>query len=125
MAFFRWDGDHLVFPPLGGSRQSVQRRPHPGRAGTDRHLLFFCFGPPLLPAAARRSSWPVPDPPALWVLCLRWATIPCGVGFGNKVDQAVLGVAHIYKGEGIPFDPEGIMSTLPAIVEVILGLPRG
>ncbi len=41
--------------------------------------------------------------------------------FGNKVDQSVLGIAHIYKGEGIPFDPEGIMSTIPAIVQVIFG----
>jgi predicted acyltransferase len=41
--------------------------------------------------------------------------------FGNKVDRSVLGIAHIYKGEGIPFDPEGIMSTIPAIVQVIFG----
>jgi predicted acyltransferase len=41
--------------------------------------------------------------------------------FGNKVDRAVLGVAHMYKGEGIPFDPEGIMSTMSAIVQVIFG----
>lgn len=41
--------------------------------------------------------------------------------FGNNVDKAVLGLAHMYKGEGIPFDPEGIMSTLPAIVQVIFG----
>ena len=41
--------------------------------------------------------------------------------FGNRVDKAVLGVAHIYKGEGIPFDPEGIMSTMCAIVQVIFG----
>ena len=41
--------------------------------------------------------------------------------FGNRVDKAVLGVAHIYKGEGIPFDPEGIMSTICAIVQVIFG----
>ena len=41
--------------------------------------------------------------------------------FGNKVDLAILHLPHIYKGEGIPFDPEGIMSTLPAIVQVIFG----
>jgi predicted acyltransferase len=41
--------------------------------------------------------------------------------FGNSIDKAVLGLAHMYKGEGIPFDPEGIMSTIPAIVEVIFG----
>ena len=41
--------------------------------------------------------------------------------FGNDVDKSVLGLSHMYKGEGIPFDPEGIMSTLPAIVQVIFG----
>jgi predicted acyltransferase len=41
--------------------------------------------------------------------------------FGNAVDRSILGEAHMYKGEGIPFDPEGIMSTIPAIVQVIFG----
>jgi len=41
--------------------------------------------------------------------------------FGNDVDKSILGVAHMYKGEGIPFDPEGIMSTMTAIVQVIFG----
>jgi len=41
--------------------------------------------------------------------------------FGNTIDQAILGVTHIYKGEGVPFDPEGLVSTFPAIVQVILG----
>ena len=41
--------------------------------------------------------------------------------FGNDVDKAILHLPHMYKGEGIPFDPEGIMSTLPAIVQVIFG----
>ncbi len=41
--------------------------------------------------------------------------------FGNNIDQSILGVSHIYKGEGVPFDPEGLTSSLPAIVQVILG----
>jgi len=41
--------------------------------------------------------------------------------FGNNVDRSVLGLAHMYKGEGIPFDPEGIMSTMSAIVNIIFG----
>jgi predicted acyltransferase len=41
--------------------------------------------------------------------------------FGTRLDLAVLGEPHIYKGEGIPFDPEGLASTLPAIVQVIFG----
>lgn len=38
-----------------------------------------------------------------------------------KLDLAVLGAPHMYKGEGIPFDPEGILSTLPSIVNVLAG----
>jgi len=60
-----------------------------------------------------------------WVLCFVFGDSgdPYSMmgWFGNKVDRAVLGVAHMYHGEGIPFDPEGIMSTLPAIVQVIFG----
>ncbi len=41
--------------------------------------------------------------------------------FGTAVDKAVLGEAHLYRGEGIPFDPEGLTSTLPAIVQVVFG----
>jgi predicted acyltransferase len=41
--------------------------------------------------------------------------------FGNDVDKKILGIPHMYKGEGIPFDPEGIMSTMSAIVSVIFG----
>lgn len=36
-------------------------------------------------------------------------------------DSAILGVNHLYKGFGIPFDPEGLLSTIPAIVTVIIG----
>ena len=41
--------------------------------------------------------------------------------FGNAIDQSIIGVSHIYKGEGVPFDPEGLVSMFPAIVQVILG----
>ena len=45
--------------------------------------------------------------------------------FGNAIDQSILGVTHIYKGEGVPFDPEGLVSMFPAIVQVILGFLVG
>ncbi len=41
--------------------------------------------------------------------------------FGTHLDINILGVPHIYKGEGVPFDPEGLVSTLAAIVQVIFG----
>ena len=45
--------------------------------------------------------------------------------FGTAIDKDILGVAHLYKGEGIPFDPEGIVSTMAAIVQVIFGYMIG
>jgi predicted acyltransferase len=45
--------------------------------------------------------------------------------FGIPVDKAVLGVKHMYTGEGLAFDPEGITSTLPAIVQVVVGYFTG
>jgi predicted acyltransferase len=40
---------------------------------------------------------------------------------GTDIDKAILGEMHMYKGEGVSFDPEGLMSTIPAIVQVIFG----
>jgi len=59
-----------------------------------------------------------------WALCLIGnPTDPYSLEnwFGTNIDKVILGVTHIYKGEGIPFDPEGLVSTLPAIAQVILG----
>jgi predicted acyltransferase len=39
----------------------------------------------------------------------------------RKIDIAVLGESHLWKGTGVPFDPEGILSTLPAVVSIISG----
>lgn len=44
---------------------------------------------------------------------------------GLKLDLWVMGDKHLYHGEGIPFDPEGILSTLPSIVNVIAGYLAG
>ena len=41
--------------------------------------------------------------------------------FGTAVDQDLLGSAHLYQGEGQAFDPEGLVSTAPAIAQVLLG----
>lgn len=45
--------------------------------------------------------------------------------FGTQVDKDILGIAHMYKGEGVPFDPEGLTSTLTSIVQVIFGFLVG
>ncbi|WP_457652626.1 acyltransferase family protein [Rhodocaloribacter sp.] len=43
----------------------------------------------------------------------------------RRVDLFVFGENHVYKGFGVPFDPEGLLSTLPAAVTVVLGYLTG
>ena len=60
-----------------------------------------------------------------WFICLQWvdSADPYSLPgfFGTKVDLTLLGINHLYRGEGVPFDPEGLASTLPAIVQVVAG----
>ena len=41
--------------------------------------------------------------------------------FATGIDVALFGENHVYKGFGIPFDPEGLLSTLPAMINVVFG----
>ncbi|MFT6019728.1 MAG: putative acyltransferase [Saprospiraceae bacterium] len=45
--------------------------------------------------------------------------------FARAVDVKILGPTHLWQGKGMPFDPEGLFSTLPAIVSVIFGFLTG
>jgi predicted acyltransferase len=63
-----------------------------------------------------------------WLACRQWGNYDDGAGpysllgwFGTAIDRALLGAGHMYKGEGLPFDPEGLVSTVPAIAQVLLG----
>ncbi|RNI39054.1 DUF5009 domain-containing protein [Hanamia caeni] len=44
---------------------------------------------------------------------------------GNYFDKFLMGNDHLYHGEGIPFDPEGWLSTISAIVNVVIGFLAG
>ena len=60
-----------------------------------------------------------------WLICFQFglAKDPYSLQgyFGTTIDKSIIGSAHLYKGEGIPFDPEGLMSNISAIVEVLFG----
>ncbi|PKQ67910.1 DUF5009 domain-containing protein [Labilibaculum manganireducens] len=43
----------------------------------------------------------------------------------TRFDLSILGEGHIYKRDSIPFDPEGLLSTIPSIVNVIAGYIAG
>ena len=44
---------------------------------------------------------------------------------GFKLDVWLMGEKHMYHGEGVAFDPEGWLSTLPAICNVVAGYIAG
>jgi predicted acyltransferase len=44
---------------------------------------------------------------------------------GTRLDLWLLGSDHLYHGEGVAFDPEGLLSTLPAIANVTFGYAAG
>jgi len=66
---------------------------------------------------------------AYWVLSYTFgdATDPYSLAgnAGLRLDLFLLGESHLYHGEGVAFDPEGLLSTLPSIVNVIAGYFAG
>ncbi|SFB82755.1 Predicted acyltransferase [Parapedobacter composti] len=126
--FVQWRGETLVFklwvdpdnPDRGIRIMGVLQR----------IALAYCFASILVYYFKER--WVIIVSALLllgyWALCVVFgAADPYSLAgwFGTAVDKHVLGVAHLYKGEGVPFDPEGLVSTLPAIVQVVLGYLTG
>jgi predicted acyltransferase len=44
---------------------------------------------------------------------------------GSKLDTWLFGTSHMYHGEGVAFEPEGVLSTLPSIANVVFGYAAG
>lgn len=95
-----------------------------------RIALAYFFGS-LIVLSARRNLLP-------WLsLCILLAYWGIMYFFGGTdpyslegnaataVDRFVFGESHLYKGFGIPFDPEGLLSTIPAVATVIIGYLAG
>lgn len=64
-----------------------------------------------------------------WYLCIKYGDVgePLSIQ-GNAVlqfDSWFMGERHLYHGEGVVFDPEGWLSTIPAIVNVLIGFRVG
>jgi len=126
--FVKWSGDHLVFKSWT----------EPARAGGEpggirilgvlqRIALAYCFASLIIYYGKIRVALVTGVIVLLgyWAVCLLAGAAgdPYSLPgyFGTAIDKAVLGAAHMYKGEGVAFDPEGIASTLPAVVQVIFG----
>ncbi|MYM40027.1 acyltransferase family protein [Duganella qianjiadongensis] len=60
-----------------------------------------------------------------WGVLLTFGDLTLTGNAPAKFDIWLLGAAHLYHGEGLPFDPEGLLGTLPATVNVIAGYFTG
>jgi predicted acyltransferase len=66
-----------------------------------------------------------PDPAALAQMSeesmTAWWKTQMQTNAAHKLDFMILGPNHMYGGEGYPFEPEGILSTLPSVATVMIG----
>ncbi len=119
--FVRWEGDHLVWKSLQNVRVF---------GVLQRISLCYLFASLLIFFLKPRQALAV----SFALLLVYWfVTLLAGTGdpyslegfWGTHIDRALLGNMHIYKGEGVSFDPEGLVSTLPAIIQVVFGFFAG
>ncbi len=126
--FVKWDGDFLVF-----KHWVDPKNPESGiriLGVLQRIAIAYLFASLIVYFTKPKTGFYI----SAVILLFYWALVlacnpldPYSMeGFiGTIWDRQILGEAHIYKGEGIPFDPEGLLSTIPAIVQVVFGYYAG
>ncbi len=60
-----------------------------------------------------------------WLLMIGFGDLTLENNLVRKVDLWLLGKNHIYGGYGVPFDPEGLISTIPSVGTMIMGFLSG
>ncbi len=116
--FVKWSGADLVWKPFDSLRLF---------GVLQRIALCYFFASVIVFYLKQRGAFVLGVVILLlyWVLCLVLGTpgdpFSLKGWFGSSIDIAILGDGHLYKGEGTVFDPEGIMSSMAAIVQVIFG----
>lgn len=128
LPFVKWSEGHLVFRPWADPNNPASGVRIFGVL--QRIAVCYLLAAVIVYYGKQRGAFLT----GLILLLLYWALCIAGNPadpyslkgwFGTDIDIRILGLAHIYKGEGVPFDPEGLMSTLPAVVQVIFGYLAG
>jgi len=121
--FVRWNAEHhLEFKPLAETRiMGVLQRIALGYFFAALMIRF------LTPVRVGQLSW--------YFLIIYWAILllfgdrsdPYNMltNAGTRLDRWLFGPDHMYHGEGVAFEPEGVLSTLPAIANVTFGYAVG
>ncbi|MDB5145862.1 MAG: hypothetical protein JWQ66_4575 [Mucilaginibacter sp.] len=128
--FFRHTDGHWSLSPIGNTRIL---------GVLQRIALCYCFASLMIHYLSKRTVYILSALFLIgyWVILIAFGWFNLHI-FGNDadplsmtgnagfyLDKWLFGDAHLYHGEGIAFDPEGLLSTLPAIVNVIIGYYAG
>ncbi|HTI59440.1 acyltransferase family protein [Mucilaginibacter sp.] len=120
--FFNVQNGHWSLRPVGETRIM---------GVLQRIALCYCFASLMVHYLKKNSVYILSGVflVGYWVILLVWGDPANPLGMltnaGTYLDKWVLGDAHLYHGEGVAFDPEGILSTIPSIVNVIIGFYAG
>ena len=117
--FFKLDAQsHLILSPISNTRIFGVLQRIALCYGISALLLYYL--------GTRKTIWiGIASLLLYWLILLLFGE--SGAEFskhGNAVlsfDTWLIGINHLYRGEGFPFDPEGIISTMPALFNVIAG----
>ncbi|MEM6963614.1 MAG: heparan-alpha-glucosaminide N-acetyltransferase domain-containing protein [Bacteroidota bacterium] len=116
--FVRWEDGELVGKPFSDTRF----------LGVLQRIALCYLGAALLILLLNKRQLLLASGILLfgyWLVMVSFGDLTLAGNFGRTLDLWVLGDKHMYHGEGIAFDPEGILSTFPAIVNVIGGYLTG
>jgi predicted acyltransferase len=129
--FVRWSHDHLVAKGWTWINDNGSLAGIRVMGVLARIALAYCGAALIVYYAKFRGAFFISGCLLIiyWALCLFLGdpADPYSLNgyFGTAIDKSVFGPEHLYHGEGVAFDPEGLASTIPAIVSVILGYFAG
>ncbi len=120
--FVKWDGNNLV----GKAWENIRIM-----GVLQRIALCYFFGSVIVFYGKTKGAFVISGILLLvyWFFC-NWLGAPGDPYslqgyFGTAFDKSMVGISHMYRGEGVAFDPEGLASTLAAIVQVVFGFMVG
>jgi predicted acyltransferase len=120
--FFHITDGHWSLSPIGNTRIM---------GVLQRIALCYCFASLMIHYLSTRTVYILSALFLLgyWVLLLvfgdQGAQLTMTGNAGLYLDKWLFGDAHLYHGEHIAFEPEGVLSTIPAIVNVVIGYYAG
>jgi predicted acyltransferase len=123
--FIRWSEGELVFKPWSNLRIfGVLQRIALAYCGAAL-IVHFCKPKQVFIAGLSLLV-------AYWLILLSFGDLTLEGNAVLKLDRWLLGEEHLYKGyfsallnQNIAFDPEGLLSTMPAVASVIFGYLAG